>query len=78
MNQPIPITDLEQAINYWRSRTPSTGEEFSLCREASILAQPYALMILAHRREIGIEELGGPGREAFEAWREAVAGAGKR
>lgn len=44
----IEIDSIERAINVWRSKSPARGEEFSLCREARILADVYALMI-AHR-----------------------------
>jgi hypothetical protein len=64
----IPITRLEQAINYWRSRCPATGEESRLCSEAAALAAPYALMILEGRRDISPAELGDLGRDAYEAW----------
>ena len=41
----ISITDLEQAINYWRAQCPSTGEEHALSPEVDKLATIYALMI---------------------------------
>ncbi len=44
----VTIQQLEAAINYWRSQSPSEmeGGELRLCPEASALAKPYALMIV--------------------------------
>jgi hypothetical protein len=72
MDTVIPITRLEEAINYWRNRVPATGDESRLCPQASALANPYALMILDGRRDIAAAELDAPAREAFEAWRAAM------
>lgn len=44
----ISLVTLEQAINYWRTRKPSTGEECALSPEVNALATVYALMIF-HR-----------------------------
>ncbi|OZI21297.1 hypothetical protein CAL26_28130 [Bordetella genomosp. 9] len=68
MDTVIPITRLEDAINYWRNRVPATGEESRLCAEASALATPYALMILEGRRDIPLAELDERARDAFAAW----------
>jgi hypothetical protein len=76
MDTVIPITRLEEAINYWRNRSPATGEESRLCPEAAALAAPYALMILAGRRELPATELGATARGAFEAWQAALGSPG--
>lgn len=76
MDTVIPITRLEDAINYWRNRVPATGEESRLCAEASALATPYALMILAGRRDISLGELDAPAQAAFTAW-DAAANKGR-
>lgn len=73
MDTVIPITRLEDAINYWRNRLPATGEEARLCAQASALATPYALMILSGRRDIPVADLDEAAREAFAAWAAAVA-----
>jgi hypothetical protein len=65
---PIAIMQLEQAINYWRTRSPATGEESRLCREAAALATPYALMILHGRRNIAAAELAPQARAAYDGW----------
>lgn len=71
MNTPISLPDLEQAINYWRNRLPSQGEESRLCAEAAALATPYALMIMGHQREIAPAELTPAALAAYQAWRAA-------
>lgn len=74
MNTVIPITRLEDAINYWRNRIPATGEESRLCAQAAALATPYALMIVSGRRDIPAAELDEPAREAYAAWAAAANG----
>lgn len=69
---PISLTQLEQAINYWRTRSPSVGEALRLCPEAAALAPMYAHMIVAHRRELMRHELDEAAGQAFDAWRAAV------
>ncbi|MBO9354257.1 DUF3717 domain-containing protein [Bordetella petrii] len=71
MDKPIPLPELEQAINYWRNRLPSQGDESRLCAEAAALATPYALMIMSRRREIGQDELGPDALAAYRGWRAA-------
>ncbi|AOB29449.1 hypothetical protein AKI39_00360 [Bordetella sp. H567] len=74
MDNAIPITRLEDAINYWRNRIPATGEESRLCAQAAALATPYALMIVTGRRDIPTAELDEPAQAAFAAWEAAVGG----
>ena len=69
MTNSLTLTDLEGAINYWRHRSPSQGDELRLCQEASALAEPYASMILGHRREVSLDELSAPAQAALKAWR---------
>jgi len=71
MNETITLPELERAINYWRSRSPAEGDELRLCREAAALATPYALMIVARRREISRSELGPDAAAAWDAYRSA-------
>lgn len=70
----VTLPLLEQAINYWRNVSPSVSDECRLCPEAAALATPYALMIMAHRREIATAELGEHARAALDGW---AAAAGK-
>ena len=53
----VTIQELEAAINYWRSQSPSEGDELQLCSEASALAKPYALMIVQGAQRIPMDVL---------------------
>jgi hypothetical protein len=68
----LTLTELESAINFWRQRSPSVGEELRLCQEASSLATPYALMIIERRKQINIDELSERAKAAVAAWHESV------
>jgi Protein of unknown function (DUF3717) len=69
----ITINELEAAINFWRTRSPSTGDELRLCREASALSKPYALLIVQRRTILPEEALEPVARAALEAYRHASA-----
>jgi hypothetical protein len=64
----IPINELEAAINYWRDRSPSSGDELALCKEASALSRPYALLIVQRRSSLPAEQLDEDARAAWEAY----------
>ena len=66
----LTLTDLEQAINFWRTRHPSTGEEQKLCPEANALATPYAQMIVLHMKQIDVESLSDQAQGALAQWRQ--------
>lgn len=68
MKTTYTLAELESAINYWRARSPSTGDELSLCPQASALAEPYAMMIVEGRREIDAGQLAPAAREALAGW----------
>jgi hypothetical protein len=53
----ITLTELEQAINYWRARRPSLGEERALSPEVNTLATDYALMIFYGLKTVPAEKL---------------------
>lgn len=72
MSTVISMPELEQAINYWRNRNPAQGEEARLCAEAASLATPYAMMIMARRQTLALEELGPAARQAYDDWRAAL------
>lgn len=72
----IPITDLEQAINFWRTRAPSQGEERRLCAPAGALAEVYALLIFHRRSDFDVTELGAAATAAFAAWQAEAPRAG--
>jgi Protein of unknown function (DUF3717) len=67
----ITINELEAAINFWRTRSPSTGDELSLCREASALSKPYALLIVQRRTKLPEDGLEPAARAAWEAYLKA-------
>jgi hypothetical protein len=62
----ISISDLEAAINFWRGRSPSQGDELSLCKEASALSKPYALLIVQRQSGLPPEQLDDDARAAWE------------
>jgi hypothetical protein len=61
----ITINELEAAINFWRARSPSHGDELTLCKEASALSKPYALMIVQRQNSVTPEGLDGAARDAW-------------
>ena len=67
----LSLTELESAINFWRQRSPSIGEELRLCAEASSLATPYALMIIERRKQLNTAELSERAQAAIAAWYDA-------
>jgi hypothetical protein len=67
----ITLPEIESAINFWRQRSPSVGEELRLCKEASSLATPYALMIIERRSHYPLAELSETARGAIQTWRES-------
>jgi predicted Fe-S protein YdhL (DUF1289 family) len=60
----IHITDIESAINHWRSRSPSP-DGVSLPAPTRALAEVYALMVV--HREDWVDEAGMPSA-AWAAW----------
>jgi hypothetical protein len=64
----ISITELEAAINFWRNRSPSNGDELALCKEASALSKPYALMIVQRQTAISLLRLDPDARAAWESY----------
>ena len=67
----LTLTELESAINFWRQRSPSVGEELRLCPEASSLATPYALMIIERTKQIDTSTLSERAQGAIAAWFDA-------
>ncbi|RQS73551.1 DUF3717 domain-containing protein [Burkholderia sp. Bp8963] len=64
----ISIHDLEAAINFWRARSPSSGDELRLCEEASALSKPYALLIVQRQTSVQLEGLDPNARKAWDAY----------
>ncbi|MCA1327032.1 DUF3717 domain-containing protein [Herbaspirillum sp. alder98] len=65
----LSLTDLEEAINYWRLQRPATGEECALSPEVNALAGPYAMMIFEGRHDVAIDALDAQARQLVQAWR---------
>ncbi len=72
MKSSFSLAELEAAINYWRARSPSAGEELALCPQAAALAEPYALMILYGNSQIEVSQLEEAARDALLAWQNSL------
>lgn len=69
----ITLTELEEAINYWRAVRPSQGEERALSPEVNTLATVYAMMIYSHQRAVPLDNLNSSSRQLIEGWRQKSA-----
>lgn len=65
----ITLTELEEAINFWRAERPSAGEERALSPEVNELATVYALMIFNRAKTMPLDAVGQASRQLIEAWR---------
>ena len=65
----MALTELEDAINFWRTACPSSGEEQALSREVNALAGIYAMMIVTHSKSLALESLDAPVRQLLQTWR---------
>ena len=63
----IHITDLESAINFWRSRRPACAN-MALAPEAAALAEVYALVVFHRQEEIEADAMSADARAAWLAW----------
>ena len=68
MQDTITLPELEAAINFWRQRNPSVGEELRLCAQASSLATPYALMIIERRAQMPVADMSEKAQTALAEW----------
>lgn len=75
MNSVLTLSELEAAINYWRSRSPSQGDELALCPQAAALAEPYAMLIFERKQAVAVDGLSTGAQQALEEWRDAIGGA---
>jgi hypothetical protein len=66
----ITLTELEDAINFWRILRPSSGEEHALSREVNTLATVYAGMIIDHSKSIPLASLEPKVTQLLDTWRE--------
>lgn len=62
----VTIQELEAAINYWRTQSPSSGDALQLCAEASALAKPYAMMIVQGAARVPLDVLDESARSALK------------
>ena len=65
----LTLTELEEAINYWRRLRPATGEERALSSEVNSLANVYALMIYQRVHAVTLASLDPSARDLIDAWR---------
>ena len=69
----LTLSELEQAINYWRAQRPSTGEERALSAEVNSLANIYAMMIFHQLRAMPKGSLDATTLALIESWRNRSA-----
>jgi hypothetical protein len=62
----IHITDIELAINWWRSRAPSDG--LRACPEVLALAEVYALLVYYRESEADEASMPAAALDAWMAW----------
>jgi hypothetical protein len=67
----IHITDIESAINFWRTKTPSL-ESAALPPSTRALAEVYAVMAFEHRQEIDEAALPEAAWQAWLTWYEST------
>lgn len=65
----LTLPQLEQAINYWRTLRPSTGEERALSPEVNALAIVYAMMIFQRVKTVPLESLPVAAQQLLDSWR---------
>ncbi|MFN4117832.1 DUF3717 domain-containing protein [Acidovorax sp.] len=63
----IHITDIEAAINHWRSRAPSP-DGVALAPELRALGEAYALLVYAHQDAVDENHLVPAALAAWQAW----------
>lgn len=63
----IHITDIEAAINYWRTKAPSS-DGLSLPLQLNDLAASYAVMVVQRQEEIEESELSEQALHAWHTW----------
>jgi hypothetical protein len=71
----ISLTELEEAINYWRRQRPATGEECALSPEVNVLADIYAMMIFERTASLPLETVDSGARQLLARWQQQRAAA---
>jgi hypothetical protein len=69
MTMDISVTEIEEAINYWRTLRPSLGEERALSPEVNALAGIYAMMIFERTKAVPLDRVDPTSRQLLESWR---------
>ncbi|KKB64468.1 hypothetical protein WM40_06170 [Robbsia andropogonis] len=69
----LTVIQIESAINYWRNRSPATGDELRLCPQASALGGTYARMIYEHRSTVLLDEMDSTARDAWHVFQTACS-----
>jgi hypothetical protein len=70
MTMDISLTELEEAINYWRRRRPATGEECALSPEVNALAGIYSIMIFEGVAALSLEAVDAGTRQLLALWQQ--------
>lgn len=68
----LTVIQIESAINFWRNRSPSTGDELRLCPQANALSGTYARMIYERRATVLLDELAPAARDAWRDYRASL------
>lgn len=69
----LRITDIEQAINYFRDQHPVNNDDPAICDEVRVLADVYAVMIYRHLDEIEFDSLSARQLSAIQSYIAASA-----
>jgi hypothetical protein len=64
------LTELEEAINYWRVLRPSTGDAYALSAEVNVLANVYAMLIISGEKNFTHDAIEPAACDLLAAWRE--------
>jgi hypothetical protein len=65
----LTLAELEDAINYWRARSPAQGDALVLAPQVKALAEIYALMIVHRMPRVQVPLLSPAARDALAGWR---------
>jgi hypothetical protein len=68
----IGITELEEAINYWRSQSPSIGDTLQLSPHVTALSKPYALLIIQGAQRLTVDHLDADALIAWQSYKNAI------
>ncbi len=69
----IKLRELEDCLNFWRDRRPSTGTECALSAEVNALGSAYGELIFRRKDELPESALSPAQLNAYQSWKNAVA-----